>query len=126
MLSSSDRPNNVPKRASLSRRGKSVEQLKELDIAERQLRVIKISQMRQQYYYKMNVCKHPKCPVIIVGQELEVLKLISEGYSNRVVGEMLSHRKAIVDGYVICLFNKLKARSRDEAVGTASNLGILP
>lgn len=121
MLSSS----NLPKRPSLSRRGKTVDQLKAMDIAARQLQVVKISQMRQQYYYKMNVCKHPKCAVVIVGQELQVLKLMSEGYTNRVIGEMLFQRKSIIDGYVICLYNKLKSNSRIEAIASANQLGIL-
>jgi ATP/maltotriose-dependent transcriptional regulator MalT len=96
-----------------------------MDIAERQLQVIKISQMRQQYYYKMNVCRHPKCQVVIVGQELEVLKLMSEGYTNRVIGEMLLEPKSIIDGFVICLYNKLRSKTREEAVSAAIIMGFL-
>jgi ATP/maltotriose-dependent transcriptional regulator MalT len=121
MLSSS----RLLKKPSLSRRGKSVDQLKAMDIAERQLQVIKISQMRQQYYYKMNVCRHPKCQVVVVGRELEVLKLMSEGYTNRVIGEMLLEPKSIIDGFVICLYNKLRSNSRIQALSSANNLGLL-
>lgn len=115
----------LSKKPSTSRRRKTPDQLRAMDIAERQLRVVKISQMRQQYYYKMNVCRHPKCLVVIVGQELEVLKLMSEGYTNRVIGEMLLEPKSIIDGFVICLYNKLKSKTRDEAVISANLLGIL-
>ena len=125
MLISSSSTENSERRPARSQRGKSPENLMAIHIAKQQAHVVKILQMRQRYYYQMNVNKHPKCPVVIVGKELEVLKLMSEGYSNRVVGEMLSEPKAIVDGYVICLFNKLKSNNRPQAVDSATQLGIL-
>ncbi len=126
MLNSSSPLKKSQKVPVKSPRKKTPEQVWGINIAKSQAHVIKISQIRQQYYYEMNASKHPKCPVVIVGRELEVLKLMSEGYSNRVVGEMLSERKAIIDGYVICLFNKLKSNNRLQAVYEANQLGILP
>ena len=125
MSSSSSSISQSRKKPTDSGRDKTPEQLLAIYVAKRQAQVIKISQLRQQYYYQMNSGKHAKCPVIIVGRELDVLKLMSEGYSNRVVGEMLSEPKAIIDGYVICLFNKLKSNNRIQATDSAIHLGIL-
>ncbi len=125
MLSSYRSVENSPKRPTKFHRVKSSENLLANHIAMHQTHIIKIMQLRQRYYYQMNVDRNPQCPVIIVGKELEILKLMAEGQSNRVISEMLSEPKAIVDGYVICLFNKLKSNNRLQAVNSAFHLGIL-
>ena len=58
-------------------------------------------------------------------REREVLRLISEGYSNTMIASRLNLSDSTVKGYVETLLVHLKAHNRAEAVATASRLKLL-
>ena len=59
-------------------------------------------------------------------RELEVLRLIAQGLSNREIGERLFLAVDTVKGHNRRIFGKLMVRRRTEAVAKARSLGILP
>jgi len=59
-------------------------------------------------------------------RELEVLRLIAQGLSNREIGKRLFLAVDTVKGHNRRIFAKLMVRRRTEAVATARSLGILP
>ncbi len=59
-------------------------------------------------------------------RELEVLRLLAEGCTNREVGERLVISLSTVKGHISNIIGKLDARNRTEAVARARQLGILP
>lgn len=58
-------------------------------------------------------------------RELEVLRLIAEGLSNREISERLYLALPTVKGYNRMIFDKLQVRRRTEAVANARKLGLL-
>jgi LuxR family maltose regulon positive regulatory protein len=58
-------------------------------------------------------------------RELEILKLIAQGLSNREIGERLFLALDTVKGHNRKIFDKLQAQSRTEAVARARELGLL-
>jgi LuxR family maltose regulon positive regulatory protein len=58
-------------------------------------------------------------------RELEILKLISHGLSNREIGERLFLALDTIKGYNRKLFDKLQVKSRTEAVARAHDLGLV-
>jgi LuxR family maltose regulon positive regulatory protein len=58
-------------------------------------------------------------------RELEILRLIAEGLSNREIGERLFLALDTVKGHNRHLFDKLQAKSRTEAIARARELGLL-
>ncbi|HTQ50524.1 MAG TPA: response regulator transcription factor [Candidatus Acidoferrales bacterium] len=58
-------------------------------------------------------------------RELEVLKLISEGESNKIIGDQLGIAEGTVKTHVKSLMNKLKAPGRTAAVREAVHLGLV-
>ena len=58
-------------------------------------------------------------------REQEVLRLISEGYSNTMIASRLNLSDSTVKGYVETLLAHLKAHNRAEAVAAASRLKLL-
>ncbi|MFN2324212.1 MAG: response regulator transcription factor, partial [Trueperaceae bacterium] len=58
-------------------------------------------------------------------RELEVLRLIAEGLSNREIGDRLYRAVDTVKGHGRKIFEKLEVRSRTEAVARARELGLL-
>jgi LuxR family maltose regulon positive regulatory protein len=58
-------------------------------------------------------------------RELEVLRLIAQGLSNRAIGERLFIALSSVKGHNQMIFSKLQAQSRTEAVVRARELGLL-
>jgi len=58
-------------------------------------------------------------------RELEILRLIAQGLSNREIGERLSFALSTVKGYNQEIFDKLQVRSRTQAVARARELGLL-
>jgi DNA-binding NarL/FixJ family response regulator len=58
-------------------------------------------------------------------RELEVLQLVSEGYSNTMIATRLHLSDNTVKGYVEGLLTRLNARNRAEAVAAASRLKLL-
>jgi LuxR family maltose regulon positive regulatory protein len=59
-------------------------------------------------------------------RELEVLRLIAQGLSNREIGERLFLAVDTVKGHNRRIFGKLMVQRRTEAVAKARSLGILP
>ena len=58
-------------------------------------------------------------------RELEVLRLIAEGLSNRQIAERLYRALDTIKGYNRLIFEKLQVRNRTEAVARARDLGLL-
>jgi LuxR family maltose regulon positive regulatory protein len=58
-------------------------------------------------------------------RELEILKLISLGLSNREIGERLFLALDTIKGHNRKLFDKLQVQSRTEAIARARELGLL-
>jgi len=58
-------------------------------------------------------------------RELEVLRLIAQGLSNREIGERLFLALSTVKGYNRIIFDKLQVQRRTEAVARARQLGLL-
>jgi DNA-binding NarL/FixJ family response regulator len=65
-------------------------------------------------------------PVVpLTARELEVLRLLSEGKSNKAVGAVLSIAEVTVKSHVRALFAKLNVLSRTEAIAVANRTGLL-
>ena len=58
-------------------------------------------------------------------RELEILKLITQGLSNREIGERLFLALDTVKGHNRRIFDKLQVQSRTEAIAHARELGLL-
>lgn len=63
--------------------------------------------------------------VVLTSREREVLELLAEGCSNRLIAERLFIAETTVKGYVSSLLEKLGAKSRLQAVIRASEHGLL-
>ena len=61
----------------------------------------------------------------LTDRELQVLSLVAEGYSNKIVGEHLLIRERTVKNHLPCIMTKLRASDRTHAVVTAIRLGWL-
>ena len=62
----------------------------------------------------------------LTDRELEVLRLVGHGYTNKAIGAQLGISDRTVQGHLARIFNKLQASSRTEAVMRAVSLGWLP
>lgn len=58
-------------------------------------------------------------------RELEVLRLLAEGKSNKAVGEALAIAEVTVKSHVRAVFAKLNVLSRTEAIAVANRTGLL-
>lgn len=58
-------------------------------------------------------------------REMEVLKLVAEGSSNRDIGKALFLSEATVKSHLVHIYDKLGVRSRTSAVATAREQGLL-
>ena len=58
-------------------------------------------------------------------RELEVLQLISDGLSNREIGERLFLALSTVKGHNRNIYGKLQVQSRTQAIARARELGLL-
>jgi LuxR family maltose regulon positive regulatory protein len=58
-------------------------------------------------------------------RELEILKLIDRGLSNREIGERLFLALDTVKGHNRRIFDKLQVQRRTEAIARARELGLL-
>ena len=58
-------------------------------------------------------------------RELQVLRLIAQGLSNREIGERLFLALSTVKGHSRVIFDKLQVQRRTEAVARARELGLL-
>jgi two-component system, NarL family, nitrate/nitrite response regulator NarL len=61
----------------------------------------------------------------LTARELEVLRLIEEGFSNKEIGAALSIELSTVKNHVHRVLEKLKVRRRTEAAARARRLGLL-
>jgi DNA-binding NarL/FixJ family response regulator len=61
----------------------------------------------------------------LTSRELEVLRLLSEGKSNKAIGAMLSIAEVTVKSHVRAVFAKLNVLSRTEAIAVANRTGLL-
>jgi LuxR family maltose regulon positive regulatory protein len=61
----------------------------------------------------------------LTDRELEVLRLIAEGYSNTEISQRLFLALSTVKGHNLKIFNKLQAHNRTESVVRARKLGLL-
>jgi LuxR family maltose regulon positive regulatory protein len=59
-------------------------------------------------------------------RELEVLRLVAEGLSNREIAERLVISLSTVKGHTSNIYSKLAVKGRTQAVAKARVLGILP
>lgn len=58
-------------------------------------------------------------------RELEVLKLVAAGSSNRAIGKVLFLSEATVKSHLVHIYDKLGVRSRTSAVAAAREQGVL-
>lgn len=65
-------------------------------------------------------------PEPLTGRELEVLRLLAEGQSNRAIGHTLSISEHTVKFHMTSIFNKLGAESRTEAAMLGVRAGLIP
>lgn len=61
----------------------------------------------------------------LTDRELDVLKLVAQGYTNKAIGTQLNISDRTVQGHLAKIFIKLQASSRTEAVMRAVSLGWL-
>jgi LuxR family maltose regulon positive regulatory protein len=61
----------------------------------------------------------------LTGRELEILRLIAQGLSNRAISERLFLALSTVKGYNRIIFDKLQVQNRTEAVARAREYGLL-
>jgi LuxR family maltose regulon positive regulatory protein len=71
--------------------------------------------------------QNPKSEIVepLSSRELEILRLIAQGLSNREIGERLYLALDTVKGHNRRIFDKLEVKSRTEAVARARELGLL-
>jgi DNA-binding NarL/FixJ family response regulator len=67
----------------------------------------------------------PAPTVTLTPRELDVLRLVAEGLSNREIGERLHLGEATVKTHLLTAFPKLDAKTRTGAVTRARELGLL-
>ena len=61
----------------------------------------------------------------LTGREVQVLRLLAEGYSNQAIATQLDIRLATVRNHVQSIIEKLQAHSKLEAVSTSLRLGLI-
>ena len=59
-------------------------------------------------------------------REKEILALVAEGYSNKLIGDQLNISERTVKNHLTGIMTKLRASDRTHAVVTAVRLGWLP
>lgn len=64
-------------------------------------------------------------PPTLTARELEVLRLVAQGLSNRAIGERLFLGEATVKTHLLHAFTKLEVRDRTRAVTRAMELGLI-
>jgi DNA-binding CsgD family transcriptional regulator len=74
--------------------------------------------------FELNTAKAEE--LAITARELEVLKLIADGLSNREIAEKLFVSENTVKTHSSRLFEKLGARRRTQAVQMAKEFGLIP
>jgi len=76
---------------------------------------------------RQSTIRNPQSAILepLSQRELEILKLITEGLSNREIGERLFLALDTVKGHNRRIFDKLEVQSRTEAIARARELGLL-
>lgn len=64
--------------------------------------------------------------VRLTPKEVEVLKLISDGYSSKEAAEILVVSKRTVDFHLANIYDKLQVNNRVQALRMATRLGLIP
>ena len=64
-------------------------------------------------------------PAGLTGREIQVLRLLTEGYSNAQLASRLHRSKKTVDNHVSAVLEKLGVHSRTQAIAVAFSLGIV-
>jgi DNA-binding NarL/FixJ family response regulator len=74
------------------------------------------------------VIRQSNAPLVeqLTEREMEVLRLVGRGYTNKAIGVQLGISDRTVQGHLARIFGKLQAASRTEAVMRAVSLGWLP
>jgi LuxR family maltose regulon positive regulatory protein len=65
-------------------------------------------------------------PALLTSRELDVLHLISQGFSNKDIAEKLVIALNTVKRHISSIYSKLDVKSRTQAVARARELGLLP
>lgn len=73
----------------------------------------------------MQHMREPSLEQELSEREIEVLKLVSKGQSNKAIGKTLHISEATVKTHLIHVFNKLQVSDRTAAVTRALKLGVL-
>ncbi|KAF1004773.1 MAG: Transcriptional regulatory protein DegU [Luteibacter sp.] len=63
---------------------------------------------------------------MLSSREIDVLRLIAQGFSNREIAELTGLSHFTVEGYTKAIYRKLAVRSRTAAVFEARSMGLLP
>lgn len=63
---------------------------------------------------------------VLSSREVDVLRLIAQGFSNREIAELTGLSRFTVEGYTKAIYRKLAVRSRTAAVFEARTMGLLP
>jgi DNA-binding NarL/FixJ family response regulator len=61
----------------------------------------------------------------LTGREQEVLQLLSQGLSNKLIARQLQISEHTVKFHVSALYTKLEASSRTEAISRGARLGLI-
>lgn len=69
--------------------------------------------------------EHASTVETLTNRELEVLALVSKGYTNKAVGVQLAISDRTVQSHLAHIFEKMQVNSRTEAVMKAVSLGWL-
>ncbi len=65
-------------------------------------------------------------PEALTRRQIDILKLVSQGFSSREIAEKLGIRYYTVTTHIKNIYNKLQVNSRTEALYEAGRLGLLP
>ena len=69
---------------------------------------------------------HPSRPIRLTKREVEVLNLISQGFSSKHAAERLYVSKRTVDFHLANIYDKLQVNNRVQAFRAATRLGLIP
>ena len=64
-------------------------------------------------------------PDALSGREIEILRLVARGYSNREIGDGLAIAEGTVKNYISSILSKMGVRDRTQAVLKALETGYL-
>jgi len=68
----------------------------------------------------------PAATDTLTAREIEVLRLVADGFGNRAIGERLGITASTVKHHLATIFTKLDVRRRAEAVREGVKRGLIP